>query len=241
MGRTHAVSGAVVWLGATGVLAAVGVHPHATTTAVGAALCAGAALLPDMDHPCSTVARTGGWVSQLLCELIAEVCARIHAATRTPLDRPDLDGHRTATHTAVFAVAAGLVVAALASAAMWVAAGLVAGLIWLGTRGVVRRRRYRAVGVVAALLTGAGAAESGSPGWLLGVAVTVGCVTHCLGDAATNSGCPLLWPLQVYGRRWFPVGTPRWLRFGTGGVAERVVLVLLILAGFGEAGWLVAT
>lgn len=58
-----------------------------------------------------------------------------------------------------------------------------------------------------------------------GIAVTVGMLVHCLGDALTSSGCPLLWPLPIQGQTWHPLRLPRWVRFRTGGPAEWVVLV----------------
>ncbi len=54
-------------------------------------------------------------------------------------------------------------------------------------------------------------------GWWLGYAVGVGCLAHCLGDAMTRSGVPLVWPWPVQGQVWFPVRPrPEW-RFTTGG------------------------
>ena len=54
----------------------------------------------------------------------------------------------------------------------------------------------------------------------LGTAVTLGMVVHSVGDAVTESGAPLLWPLRIRHRRWYPVGSPRPLRFRTGGRVE---------------------
>ena len=52
---------------------------------------------------------------------------------------------------------------------------------------------------------------------LVGACVALGCWTHCLGDSCTLDGCPWLFPLVIKGRRWYPIGTPRRLRFRTGG------------------------
>ena len=45
-----------------------------------------------------------------------------------------------------------------------------------------------------------------------------------VGDAVTESGAPLLWPLPLRGRRWYPVGSPRALRFRTGGRVEALLV-----------------
>jgi hypothetical protein len=45
-------------------------------------------------------------------------------------------------------------------------------------------------------------------------------LVHSAGDAITESGAPLLWPLPIRGRTWYPVGSPRVARFRTGGAVE---------------------
>lgn len=108
MGRSHALSEAVVWLCGCAGAAVWGAQPAAGTVVVGAAVAAGAALLPDIDHPGSVVARSLGPVT---C-----VIARGTAAGAAALRRSSCGcctgrgGHRAVTHTLVFAVAAGLVV-----------------------------------------------------------------------------------------------------------------------------------
>ena len=78
-------------------------------------------------------------------------------------------------------------------------------------------------------------------GWL-GTGVTPGMLIHSLGDAVTESGAPLLWPLSIRRRRWYPVGGPRSLRRRTGGPVEAwlvapaltlsvVVLIALVVPG----------
>jgi membrane-bound metal-dependent hydrolase YbcI (DUF457 family) len=72
----------------------------------------------------------------------------------------------------------------------------------------------------------------GTAGWI-GTAITLGMVVHSVGDAVTESGAPLLWPLPIKQRRWYPVGTPRPLRFRTGGSVEsRLVAPALTVAVF---------
>ena len=233
MGRTHATSGAVIWLAGSALLTAAGAEPGLGAVIVGAAVTAGAALLPDLDHQSSTVAHTAGPVSQLACRLVARGCARAHAATRTYLDRPDRDGHRTLTHTAIIGLAAGL----LAGLVCWLAGGwgtavVVYAVVALGVRGGVRRRvrgEWGAIGI--GVLAAAIAGPTIGAAWWLGLAVAVGWLAHLAGDALTNSGCPILWPLKICGRRWYPVGSPRVIRMRTGGTAERAVYVVLLLVG----------
>jgi len=64
---------------------------------------------------------------------------------------------------------------------------------------------------------------AGTAGWL-GTAVTLGMVVHSVGDAVTESGAPLLWPVPIRQRRWYPVGSPRVLRFRTGGRVEALLV-----------------
>jgi membrane-bound metal-dependent hydrolase YbcI (DUF457 family) len=89
---------------------------------------------------------------------------------------------------------------------------------------------------------------AGTVGWL-GTAVTVGMLVHSIGDAITETGAPLLWPLPIRRRRWYPVGSPRPLRFRTGGaveawlVAPALTLATFVLAAMvipGLADWLTA-
>jgi membrane-bound metal-dependent hydrolase YbcI (DUF457 family) len=80
----------------------------------------------------------------------------------------------------------------------------------VGRRNPARVDLGRPVGAAASLTGGRQA------GWL-GTAVTLGMLVHALGDAVTESGAPLLWPLPIRRRRWYPVGGPRPLRWRTGG------------------------
>lgn len=131
MGRTHATSGAALWLAGTAAVTHLGVHLNLFHTAIGTAVCAAAALWPDLDHPSSKVARSLGLPTRLLAKLVGRLCAALHKATKTPKDRADLDGHRTLTHTIVWALASGLVVTAalLALGIHWPA---VVDWAWLG-------------------------------------------------------------------------------------------------------------
>lgn len=249
MANGHAKSGVVVGL-------AVADLAH-TSVLVGATLglfTAGAALLPDWDHPSATVARAFGPVSELVARGFNALGEAVHGATRTHYDRPCRDGHRTITHTVIFALGAGTVVAITDQlGGRWAMLGTLFVLASLAIRGLAarpyregapRRRGHRfhanaiSVSVYGAVLTGAAyfTVPQINP-LLVGACVALGCWTHCLGDSCTLAGCPWLWPLKIRGRRWYPIGTPQVMRFRTGtqewdgedrlGVAMSIAIVVL--------------
>jgi membrane-bound metal-dependent hydrolase YbcI (DUF457 family) len=244
MGRSHALSGAVVWLGGCALLAVVGFRaPAAGTLVVGAAVTAGAALLPDIDHPGSVVARSLGPLTRAVARGAAAGAAALRDASCGCC--PGRGGHRALTHTLAFAIAAGLVV----SLACWLggdtAAAVVAGLAaTLAVRGSLRRRTRGtwgalAVGVLVAVM----AAALPGPGggwWWLGLPMGLGCLVHSLGDAFTHSRVPLLWPVRLRGCRWAPLGMWRPLRFRTGGAAEMLLVVPALLLLGGLSVWTLA-
>lgn len=266
MGRSHALSGAAVWLTGAAALHAAGAQLSASAVSIGAVVCAGWALAPDLDHPSSAIARCGGPITRGIARVTGWAGARVHAATKTRWDRPDLDGHRTLTHTAVWALLCG-VVGEVAGwwYGRWAAAVLVGCAASLAFTTVLSRRLRRSGLPLLAVAGLAAAAYRAAPGscWWLGVATGGGCLIHCLGDALTNSGCPILWPLPIKvtmrsstltpvasgewpqryqrqdrWRRWYLVGTPRAVRFDTGGPVEELVARGLAVVVVTAAGWL---
>lgn len=273
MGRGHALSGGAFWLGGCSLSAQWEQPQPVSTIVLGTMVCAGWALASDLDHPGSTVARSAGPVTRLLAVVLARTGALVHAHSRTHLDRPDLDGHRTVSHTVVWAMLCGfLVAAASAEGGPWVAAVLVFGAthvaltavlhrpdrtvrVRTGFRMRVARRRWfrtlfgragqsaaRSVRTVPVPVPPFAAAALGwvayrmapEDCWWLGLAVFCGIVVHCVGDMITNSGCPMLWPIPIGGRRWYPVGPPKEMRFNTGGAVETLIVHrILILATVG--------
>lgn len=232
MGPTHAVSGVAGWLLVAPVIATVtGTAIGPGEMAVASVVASGAAMLPDIDMPSSTVARAFGWPSRLAAGLVALVASGVYEATRTRRDPAGSGGHRTLTHTLAFAVAIGVCVAALcATAGRGATLGVLFVTCGLAVRGLLADWAVRA-GWVMATAAGAGvtwvafmflAVESY---WVLGVAVGVGCVVHLIGDMITRQACPLLWPLPIAGQRWRPIGPPRFLRIRAGGWAEKSVLL----------------
>ncbi|MDH6187288.1 hypothetical protein M2168_000320 [Streptomyces sp. CZ24] len=69
----------------------------------------------------------------------------------------------------------------------------------------------------------------------LGLPIVLGALVHDIGDALTVSGCPILWPIPVGRRRWYPVGPPKAMRFKAGSWVEIKVLMpaFMLLGGIG--------
>lgn len=262
MGHTHAVSGAMVWLAGCAGLAAVGWPATPWHIAAGTVVCAGAALLPDLDHPQATVARALGPITRTLAHLVARLSAGVHEATRTDRDRSNENGHRTLTHTGLFAIAVGAATSAAgAFGGRWTVAVTLVLMVALGGRGLLgtpkprTRSRTNAMGrrytqrsrrpdLVPVAALGAGALAlfvlPAEGWWWLGLPVAVGCLTHDLGDATTNSGCPILWPLQLGGQRWYRVGTPQLMRYPAGSWVETVIVLPVLSVGTVACGAAIA-
>ena len=241
MGSSHALSGAAVWL--TGSLALShfgGYQQTSMQLAVGAAVCAGGALLPDLDlsgrvttnQGGAIVARTFGVVSLFVAECVEKLSLGVYNLTRLRKD-PDRDnGHRTLTHTLVFNVALGFGTAALCArfgkpaviAVLFVAFAM-------ALRGLFEKWAERA-GWLVVTLASLGAAYfvferlPGGRGYpVLGLAIGVGGLVHVAGDMLTRHGCPVLWPIPTGRKRlWRCIGLPDRMVVKVGGVMERMVL-----------------
>jgi membrane-bound metal-dependent hydrolase YbcI (DUF457 family) len=241
MGRGHALTGVTLWLGGCAAAAAVDPGlPSVALAVIGTPVCAGWALVPDIDHPKSTIAFSAGPVSQGIAAVTAGLSKVVHEATRTPADRPDHDGHRTVTHTILGAVVFGLIVGVAGwLGGRWTAAALVFWPAHLGISTLLKSRRRRVSwgrpgrrrlrvrrSVVDAAVLAAGAAIL-TPGsaWWLGLAAGGGALIHIAGDMCTDGAVPALWPLILTdewgrARRWKPIGVPRRWRFNAGGWIE---------------------
>lgn len=206
MGRTHALSGALGMLAAAPAVGVImpGIAPRgAVELAASVVVAAGAALLPDLDHHSSTVARSLRPITTGLAWAVARVSG----------------GHRRGTHSVAGVLAfAGLFGLAGTAGGWWAWAPvtLLAGLA-VAAAGISHPAPgWAGAGVLVAVGAWAGV-DLGS--WL-GLAVLVGAAAHVAGDCATVQGCPLWWP------------RPRRYRFAslrTNGTGERLVAVGLLV------------
>ena len=233
---SHATSGAALGLAVAGFAPRIAdVYPSPGSVLTFAAVCAGAALLPDLDHPSSVATRRFSVFSWLACHAVRPLSGVVFDLTRGRRDHGK-GTHRGLTHTAVGAVLLGLAVN-LASAT-WGEPVLLATLfvcIALAIKGLDALVPGPPSLVIAAGLTYAvqewvPGGTAGTAGWL-GTAVTLGMLVHSAGDAVTESGAPLLWPVPIRGRTWFPVGGPRVTRFRTGGAVESWVVAPALTVG----------
>ena len=205
MGRTHALSGAVGMLAVTPAVSAVtpSLTPHGPVAlAAGTVVAAGAALLPDLDHPRATVARSLGPVTGALSKVVAAVSG----------------GHRQATHSvAGVLLAAGLFGVAGSAGGWWawVPVTLLAGL----AVAAVGLSKPVAAWAGAGLVVAASAVAGVDLGSWLGLSVAIGCAAHLAGDCATVQGCPLLWPWR---RRY------EYAHLRTGGRGEQWTAAVLV-------------
>ncbi|GAB2722068.1 metal-dependent hydrolase [Kitasatospora kifunensis] len=187
MGHSHAVSGAMVYAASVPFLPPLLLHTHLKPADIllGTVLCAGAALLPDLDHHDGTIANFLGPFSKMLCRFVAWVSG----------------GHRHATHSLLFV--------ALMGAGTW------AGIHYLGrpfTLGItffllalaVKALRIHVPGeghttwlsIIGLSVLGTAVMDKwmpDAPGWLP-YAVALGTLAHLLGDSLTKMGAPWLWP-----------------------------------------------
>ncbi|MFI5530010.1 metal-dependent hydrolase [Kitasatospora sp. NPDC051853] len=258
MGPAHSLSGAAAWLG-VGAAAALMDRPMPWPVLLaGALICAGAALAPDLDHKAATISRAFGPVSRTLCEIIDRLSYATYKATRTKADPRRSGGHRTLTHTWPWALLCGAgAAAACVYGGRWGVLAVLFVHMVLAIEGLLWRHARASSDVLVWLLGAAGAwmlAEvldrpGNGSGWLfegdgqqymwIGLPVALGALVHCIGDALTVSGCPVLWPIPIGRKRWYPIGPPKAMRFRAGSWVELKVL-MPVFAGLGGIGALAA-
>lgn len=219
LGHSHSTSGALAWSAAAAWVPAAVWPGHLGTKEIllGTFVAAGAALLPDLDHPNGTIAHFLGPASHALCRLISWVSG----------------GHRHATHSFLFVAA--VTVGTWAGehyVGKWFTLVLTYILLSLAIRALhlcPSGKGVQSWGVIALLALGGTFLMDrwigADPTWLP-IAVGLGALTHLAGDCLTDRGCPLLWPIQAR------VGVP--LIQHTGEKLETVVLTpLMALATVG--------
>jgi membrane-bound metal-dependent hydrolase YbcI (DUF457 family) len=236
MGPSHALSGAAAWLAGSWALSQFG-HYHQTPlqVAVGTAVCAGGALLPDMDlsgkvttdQGGATVAHTFGRASLFLAECLEKLSLGIYDATRMRRDPKRRNGHRTFTHTLPFAAGVGFLTTwGCAAGGKWAVLGILFFMMGLALRGLFHTWAAHLGWIPITIVSAAAAygtylylpSDRGYP--LIGLAVGVGCVVHLLGDIITREGVPILWPLPTGRRMWRMIGVPNAIAIKVGGKVE---------------------
>ncbi|PXY37204.1 hypothetical protein BAY59_01070 [Prauserella coralliicola] len=238
MGRTHALTG---WCAGLAVAPFAGVTTLAQAL-VFAATTAGFALLPDLDHPGARASKLLGPLTGGLSWLLRKASAWLYAVTKGPRDERGKGTHRHLSHTLLFAVALGFATSAGTEAGgPWAVAGVVLFGLLLAEDALGDWLLPVSGGAVVWWVyenNPNALAELDAVTGLLGVAVALGCFTHCLGDALTESGCPFLFPLPIAGETWYELRPPSWLRFRTGKGFENgfvfpafAVLAVLLIPG----------
>lgn len=194
--------------------------------------CAGMALLADIDHPKATVAQSFGWPSRTLAQLIETLTGWIYGATRTRRDQVRTGGHRTLTHTILFAAGMFFLTLWLADNKLANVIILLLALYW-GIRGFLPKttkklrrllpRSIRWLITSKEFIFGLAAIVpllmyfdkiSLLSSWSLALIVGWGTLVHSLGDCLTDSGAPLFFPLPIHGQVWYRIKAP--VRFSTG-------------------------
>lgn len=190
MGYSHAISGALGWLLIAPPVSDLAGYPLPVgAVAAGALACAGAATVPDIDHPQATIAYTFGPLSHGFAKIVKTLAG----------------GHRMGTHSLLFAAGAGVVteLAVLSGwkPAAWIAMFLLSAFAIRGLNLVPPTRsgfmKTVSVIVLAAVLTWVLTLFPAFPWLWLGPAVFAGCIIHCLGDSLTPQRVPWLWPKRT--------------------------------------------
>lgn len=235
MGQSHAVTGAAAWVAVScTVPGALGLHPMPLNgVLLGAVVCAGAALLPDADHPHATIAHSIPVLGKAGANAVSGIAG----------------GHRHGTHSLVavalmFGLAWVLQFAVIRpdwwfAPVWWGAAVTVTPLTAFSLKVLKAVASWRSawlVGVPLGLLVGFLAPDY--PGWV-SWALVIGFITHLAGDFLTIGGLPLLWPLNPKPPKAFhhmPVVRLVWMRNGyfafpilwkTGSVLEWMFIALV--------------
>jgi membrane-bound metal-dependent hydrolase YbcI (DUF457 family) len=248
MGITHATSGAAAWVAITGAMPIIGLGAYPLDPVgvlAGAAVAAGAALLPDADHHSATISHSVPILGRLVTGTIETLSG----------------GHRRGAHS--------VIAVAIVAAAAWaltlvtfatddrdaIAVGAGVGTAVLTCFGVKARdyvRSWTAAWAVGAVLGVVIAVVVPQQVAWFPLAVTIGFAAHLAGDFLTTGGIPgLLWPwvprppeqlrpVPVLNRMWLPSGRIALPLLGdTGSLREAVlgtVLALYCLAGFAYEG-----
>jgi membrane-bound metal-dependent hydrolase YbcI (DUF457 family) len=191
LGKSHLMVGACGWLVAGVPLTELltGAEMSGAQIASGAVVTAGAAMLPDLDHPQATVSRSLGIVSQKMSFAFSKL----------------MGGHRNGSHSLLFIVAIFLLLNQLL-VGNGPAAIIPAFLIIFFLTSLVVRTLTEADGLIGAIVSAIIACtlmsvtannNSIDYSWIV-YSVAIGCLLHDLGDLVTVEGIPLLYPFSKH-------------------------------------------
>lgn len=202
LGRSHVATGAAGFLAAVApAYALTGNALSPGEVACGTLVAAGAALLPDLDHPKATVSRAMGPFSWFASRAISKLAG----------------GHRNGTHSLLALALVGGGAAAVATTGSLVGAFLLCFLcVSLVARLFLDGFNDVTSAIVAAVVSAGLLAVTPNFDWLP-IAVAGGYALHLAGDAITKQGVPLAWPLS---KSRFRFGLVR-----TGGTLERYISI----------------
>ena len=240
MGPTHAMTGVAAGLGVAAAASHYGYSQLGVAEVIVlAGVTAGAALLPDIDHPSATLARTWGPLSRGVSKAVNSASAGIVNLTGNKRDKHCSNGHRTFTHTLLFAVLAAFLTYAAVAAWGTAAALTIFYILTSLAMQTLLRDKTRSMGPLLSNLVAAGATlaawqmlpETMNP-VLLAAVVFIGCVAHMIGDSVTISGIPALAPfVPVKGKRWGDMHLlPPGMRVRASGPADTVTFWLCAVA-----------
>jgi membrane-bound metal-dependent hydrolase YbcI (DUF457 family) len=209
-------------------------HLSAGLTVLCALLAAGGALLNDLDSHSSTASSSAGPITDLVGKGVRGASRISFDLTASHADHAHTKGtHRGLSHTGLFVPLIGF---ALDGLCQWLGfagtLGVVFVVLFLAARGLPPKNSH----VTDVILAVAGTVVA----WyilptapttvLVAGAVALGVASHTVLDATTTNGCPIFAPLPLGNQRWRHVGTPRFLRYRTGGGMEMCVFGLAIVA-----------
>lgn len=224
LGHDHALSGALAFAALAPAL-----HVSGMQLAAGIVLTAGAGVLPDLDEPGSTVARTFGFLTGAFAWFVHKISG----------------GHRKGTHSIVGVAA---MTAAAYGAGLWqpkepwwhmIPVALLLALLFASGLRALRIAGHHgdAAGIALAALVLwqrwdlVQVTSRHVP--VLAGCVAVGMLAHIAGDMITHDGCPLLYPLS---RHDFGL-LPGPVRITTNKLAEHWVVTPLLVASLAYCLW----
>lgn len=226
MARGHVASGVLAGVGTSFMVPDLGFSGLVPWTLA----VMGASILPDLDHPGSTVSRMWGPLSTG----VSVSGTKVRVPGISTLVSVLSCGHRAGTHSVLGVVLVAVLFAVLALHPIGTGIGTAFGTgLVLSTVGVLvpgkQTYEYWPINLGISVLVGVGVVLAPVPvlGQYLWLAMAVGAATHILGDMLTVSGCPLGWPFSS--RRY------RFLRLKAGGKLEPYLIGFFLIAAVAVA------